>query len=285
MIRRALPVACALALMLAGGAARAQMASEGMAGMAAPAPATPETLADIRAGLASLYSELRALEAHLAPGGRSAAVVGGNSALQRLDSIEGELQRLTGKTEELEHRISRILTDGTGRVTALERRICALEPGCDPAAVSLEALSELAPALPPETAATGPQLAVDERAAFERGQALLEAGDYLSAEEVFAAHLATWPGGPLSMQAELLRGRALEAGGDMASAARAYLAAFSADKDGPHAAEALTALGQTLAALGQTTEACAALRQVDERFPDSPAAIAAAGTRAQIDCR
>lgn len=254
-----------------------------------PLMATAQTgsgLGAIRAELATLHAELRALESHLAPTNGVSQPVAGATALERLASIERELQRLTARSEELEHHIRRIVQDGTVRVVSLERQLCALEPDCDPD--QLEPLSSLGGVeLPPRRfgpVAVGPQFAVDERAAFDRARALLDAGDYLSAIEGFASHQVTWPGGPLSIEAELLRGRALEGSGDAASAARAYLSAFSADKEGPLAPEALTALGQAMAQLGQTTEACVTLAEVSTRFKNSPAAIVASAARAQLPC-
>lgn len=278
MRRAGLAVTVALATLVGGAPAYAQD----------PAPAGE--LTEIRQGLAALYAELKALESHL-DGGTSASgaqSLAGASVLERLASIERELQRLTARSEEMEFRIRRIVTDGTERVALLERRLCAQEPGCNPADLgSTPSLGGDAarPALPvPMARPSGPQLAVDERAAFDRAKALYDAGDYLSAIEGFAAHVATWPGGPLSIEAELLRGRALEGSGDLTSAARAYLTAFSARTDGPMAAESLTALGQALAAMGQTSEACVTLAEVGSRFADAPSAIVAAGARAQLDC-
>lgn len=282
-VRRPLIAAGAVLLALACGAV-ATRAQEAASGQLAPTDMRAETLADIRAGMAALFGEVHALEAHLTPSGAAGTPVAGATALQRLDAIERELQRLIAKTEELDYRIRRVVEDGTARLGAIDRRLCALEGDCSgPRGQAPLGGGEVAP-LPLVRPPSGPQLAVDERAALERGKALLSAGDFLSAAEVFAAHLATWPGGPLSTEAELLRGQALEGAGDAASAARAYLSAFSADKDGPMAAVALTGLGRSLAGLGQTREACAALTEVGNRFPSTAAAIAAAGARAQIAC-
>lgn len=249
---------------------------------------TGPELSEIRAGLVALHAELRALEAHLSPADGTPAPLAGATALERMAAIERELQRLTARSEEMDFHIRRIVEDGSAQVAALERRLCALEPNCDPAQLGETPMlgggapvpvRPLAPATP-----SGPQFAVDERAAFDRARALYDAGDDLSAIEGFAAHVATWPGGPLAIEAELLRGRALERSGDVANAARAYLAAFSADKEGPLAAEALTALGQAMARLGQSTEACVTLAEVGTRFPESAAAIVASAARAQLPC-
>lgn len=243
-------------------------------------------LGAIRTELAALYGELRALEDHLTSGEAAGTTVAGASALQRLEAIERELQRLTARSEELEFHIQRIVRDGTARVSALERRLCALEDGCDPAELEDQpVLGGIAPRpAAPLALPAGPQLAVDERAAFDRARALFDAGDYASAVDAFTAHLQTWPGGPLSSEAELLRGRSLEQTGDVKGAARAYLTAFSSDKDGPLAAESLTALGQAMAALGQTLEACVTLGEVATRFSGQPPAIVASSARAQLDC-
>ncbi len=58
-----------------------------------------QTLADIRVELGALAAEFNALKAELATTGNTASI-GGGDALQRMDSIEAELARLTSRAEE-----------------------------------------------------------------------------------------------------------------------------------------------------------------------------------------
>jgi tol-pal system protein YbgF len=248
-----------------------------------------QTLADIRQELTFLYVELQKLRQELSTTG-SANTSAGGSALQRLTSIEGELQRLTSKTEELEFRVNRVVRDGTNRVGDLEFRLCELEDGCDIAALGdtpslggVDAQSE-APAADPAPQTGGPALAIGEQADFERAQTALASSDFRSAADQFATFAETYPGGPLSVKSQLLRGQALEGLGDATGAARAYLAGFSAAPEGPDAAEALFKLGASLGTLGQTRDACITLGEVSVRFPGSPSVLEAQSVMRNLGC-
>lgn len=253
-----------------------------------------ETLADIRQELSVLFVELKKLRRELSTTGGAGQLSGGGSILDRVNAIEGEVQRLTSKTEELEFRIDRVVSDGTNRVGDLEFRLCELEPDCDIAGLEpgstlggVEPVTggggAIAPA-PDTGSGDGPQLAVGERDDFERAQAAMEAGDYAAAAEQFAAFQQAYPGGPLSGQAGLLRGEALDAAGRKSDAARAYLETFSAAPDGDEAPQALFRLGRSLGQLGQTDEACVTLGQVAARYPGAAAVAEAQAEMTRLGC-
>jgi tol-pal system protein YbgF len=147
--------------------------------------------------------------------------------------------------------------------------------------------SPIAPAAnsgtPTPTAPTA-ELAVGERADFERAQEALASGDFRSAADLFAAFNATYPGGPLGPEADLKRGQALAQLDDIRGAARAYLSAFTTDQTGPNAPEALFRLGEALGRLGQTQEACTTLQEVGVRFPQSASVAAAQEARTRLGC-
>ena len=234
-----------------------------------------QTLADIRQELNVLYVDIQRLRRELSTTGAPQGAAGG-SMLDRVDAIERALQQLTGKTEELEFRIGRIVEDGTNRIGDLEFRLVELEGG------DISQLGETTtlggdaatPAVSTQTApSTGgaqAQLAAQELADFERAQDAFDTGDYHAAVDLFAAFNAAYPGGPMAVRADLQRGQALSAIGDTREGARAYLAAFSADQTGENAPEALFRLGAALGALGSPTEACVTLGEVGVRFPGSP---------------
>ncbi|MGX0877748.1 tol-pal system protein YbgF [Roseovarius sp. MBR-154] len=239
-----------------------------------------ETLADIRQELSVLFVELKKLRRELSTTGGAGQLSSGGSILDRVNAIESEVQRLTAKTEELEFRIDRVVSDGTNRVGDLEFRLCELEPDCDISGLEPgDTLGGVAPATgsggaiaaaPDEGSDDGgPQLAVGERDDFERARAALDAGEYAAAAEQFAAFRQAYPGSPLSGRAGLLRGEALDGAGRKSDAARAYLETFSAAPGGEDAAEALFRLGRALGQLGQTEEACVTLGQVGARYPDA----------------
>ncbi|SDE48348.1 tol-pal system protein YbgF [Limimaricola pyoseonensis] len=265
--------------------------------LAAPAAGLAQgqdtTLADIRQQLSVLYGDIQKLKSELNTTGAPSAAVGGNSALERLNAIESQLQGLTSKTEELEFRINRITTDGTNRIGDLEFRLCELEEGCDISQLgdtpSLGGVDSAAavptPAPAPSAEAGGPALAIGEKADFERASEALAQGDFQGAADKFAAYLQTYPGGALSSEALYKRGQALAGLGDNAAAARAYLDSFSGDPDGKVAAQALYELGQALAALGQVPDACVTLGEVGGRFPGDPAAAQAQTAMRALNCQ
>ena len=262
-------------------------------GSAAPLPsyAQDQTLADIRQQLTQLYVQIQELKRELSTTGLVATNISGSTPLERLNAIEAELQRLTSKTEEIEHRVNRITTDGTNRIGDLEFRLCELEPGCDISALgdtpSLGGVDNAAvvPLPIPGIAPTNPSLAIGEQADFDRAQSMLDNGDYRGAADGFATFTQTYPGGPLSPRAHYLRGEAFEALGEMTNAARAYLDAFSADQVGPTAPDALFKLGWSLGAIGQTQDACITLAEVGNRFPGYAAVADAQSAMANLGCR
>lgn len=266
--------------------------------LAAPAVAQgtqEDTLADIRQELSILYVEIQRLKRQLSTTGNPDLALGGATALERLERIEQELQRLTAETEDMEMRIDRVVSDGTNKVGDLEFRLCELEADCDigelgetPTLGGEAAAPEEIPTITPLPEATGEnsaEMAMGEQADFDRAQAAYDSGDYGQAAQMFRAFTETYPGGPLNVQAHFLRGEALSATGQTAPAARAYLDAFSAAPEGPRAPDALLKLGTALGELGQVEEGCVMLLQVGARFPGSAQADAAASEAQTLGCQ
>ncbi|MCA3443627.1 MAG: tol-pal system protein YbgF [Rhodobacter sp.] len=249
-----------------------------------------QTLADLRSELAALTQEVTGLRQELVASGASQPGLGGGSALQRMDAIEAALAQLTSKTEALEFRINKVVTDGTNRIGDIEFRLTELEGG-DVAALPAtpplggEAGTAPAPALTaPVAGADVPELAVGEQADFDRAREVLGTGDFRTAADLFKTFTETYSGGPLSADAYFLLGESLGQLGETADAARAYLESFSGTPDGPRAPEALLRLGQSLGALGQVPEACVTLREVGVRFPGSAPAAQAATALQGLGC-
>ena len=279
----------ALALSFAGGLALPQgaVAQDG------------QTLADIRQEMSVLFVEVQRLRRELSTTGGPGVSIPGGSVIDRVNVMESELQRLTRKAEELEFRINAIVSDGTNRLGDLEFRLCEMEPGCDISKLAggttlgggaAPATTGTIPSLiqpPAQQGATDPttELAVGERADFERASEALATGDFRGAADLFAAFNETYPGGPLSAEADLKRGQALAQLDDMRGAARAYLSAFTSDQTGPVAPEALYRLGDALGRLGQTQEACTTLQEVGLRFPQSGSVSSAQEARARLGCQ
>lgn len=234
-----------------------------------------QTLADIRAELATLNAEFVALKQELVTTGAAASGAAGGDALQRMDALEAALVQLTSKTEAVELKLNKVASDGTNRIGDLEFRVCELTEGCDVGSLGTtaplggEAVAPVIGVTDPAPATGGGELAVSEQADFDRAKGVLASGDFRAAADQLAAFTTAYPGSPLSQEAQFQRGEALAQLGETSNAARAYLEAFSGKPDGPRAGEALLKLGQSLGTLGQTPEACVTLTEVGVRFPGS----------------
>jgi TolA-binding protein len=165
-----------------------------------------QTLADIRAELTALNAEFNALKQELVSTGAAQSGAAGGSALQRMDTMEAAIMQLTAKTEALELRLNRVVTDGTNRIGDLEFRVVELEGG-DLAAVgqtpTLGGDAAQAPAAPSAPAAGGAELAVGEQADFDRAKGVLGQGDFRAAADLFATFTTTYTGGPLTYEARI----------------------------------------------------------------------------------
>ncbi|MFD1913124.1 tol-pal system protein YbgF [Halodurantibacterium flavum] len=237
-----------------------------------------QSLADIRRELSELAGQMTSLRAELSSSGGTPGVYVSGSLLERVDTIEAELARLTSRTEELELRINRIVQDGTNRIGDLEFRLVELEGGdfgqigeTRPLGGEAPATAAPPPVISPFPTTEAPQLAANEQADFDRAREVLDQGDFRRAADLFAAFTETYTGGPLTGEAHYLRGEALQALGETSGAARAYLDSFSGSPEGQRAPDALFKLGESLGALGQQSEACVTLAEVGVRFPTSPA--------------
>ena len=251
------------------------------------AQAQDETLADIRQELSVLYVEIQKLKRELSTTGNAGALDAGGSALQRLDAIEAEVQRLTSETEQLEFRVDQVVRDGTNRIGDLEFRLVELEGGDvsklgDTPTLGGGEMPATPQAQVPQASSPETELAVSEEADFKRAEDALSAGNNAEAAQLFARFAESYPGSPLETRAQIGRGRALEGSGEISQAARSYLNAFSGAPDGSNAAEALFNLGRMLAQLNQVQEACVTLGEVPTRFPSSPYAEQA---RAEMQAR
>lgn len=263
--------------------------------MAAAPVMAQETLADVQQDLAILQVELQKLKRELSTTGGSQITVTGD-VLQRVNTIEAELTRVTAKTEELEHRVSSVAQDGANRLGDLQFRVCEMEPGCDFSALGKvpvlggEEVTSAAPAVPIAGAGSDAlpfegELAVSEEADYRTAQEALTSGDFERAADLFKTFRETYPMGPLEPAALVAEGRALEGLGDTREAARRYLDAYSGFPDAQVAPEALWRLGEKLGELGSTPEACVTLAEVGSRYAGSEFVAQAEESRAAFSCQ
>lgn len=247
-----------------------------------------QTLADIRQELSVLYVEIQRLKRELSTTGAPTTTQASGSVLERVDTIEAELQRLTRQTEQMNQRIDRVVADGTNRIGDLEFRLVELEGGDVSTLGETTTLggdtnsTPVAPVVPTQPDNT--ELAVGEKAEFDTAKAALDSGDYRKAADLLANFDASYPGSPLGPEAHLNRGKALDGLGDTREAARAYLASFTNNSSGPVAPEALYELGAALGRLGQVDQACVTLAEVGVRFPSAPAVGTARQEMTSLGC-
>jgi len=248
------------------------------------------TLADIRQQITVLEVELQALRRELSTTGTAMGETAGADAgpIPRLDAVEGALQALTARIEELEFRIGRVVEDGTNRIDDLKFRLTELEGGdigqiAPTPPLGGGALPEPVTPIPPPAE---PELAVGEQADFDAAVTLAQEGTPADALTAFDRFVDSYPRSPLSAEAHLFRGDMLVALGNPTQAGRAYLESYTlAELDDPGlAGKALLKLGRTLAELGQTREACVTLGQVPARFAGSAAAAEADTALADLAC-
>ena len=258
---------------------------------AATAQDRTQTLADIRAELTKLATDIGALKSELNASGNQGGEIAG-SVLDRVAALEAEITRLTARTEELDIRINRVVADGTTRIGDLNFRLTELEGGditklgqAPPLGGETGAQGGGAPLIIPPSTESGAELAIGEQADFDAAKAKLDAGDFEGAAEGFLVFTQTYPGSPIAADALLSRGDALYATGQTKEAARAYLDAFSAKQDGPKAPRALLKLGLTLDLIGQRPDACLMLREVGIRFPAAPEVTEAQTAMAKLACQ
>ncbi len=263
-----------------------------------PVPAVAQdraqTLADIRAELAMLAAEFNALKSELVTTGAMTSGAAGGDALTRMDAIEATMARLTARTEEVELRLNRVVSDGTNRIGDMEYRLCEVTPGCDPGNLGATPTlgGDVGGAVAPvvvnpgvSTGTGGAELAVSEQADFDRAKEVLGQGDFPGAAALFETYAQSYPGGPLVPEALFLRGEALTRLGETSAAARAYLDAYTAAPTGPFAADSVLKLGEALGALGQIEAGCQTLAAVGIEFPGSIQATQASVAMQGLGCR
>ncbi|WP_411837483.1 tol-pal system protein [Paracoccus sp. ME4] len=260
--------------------------------LALPAQAAPDaaTLADMRAEVTALRTQLQSLRAELvASGAAGFQAAGGSSAIDRMNAMEAQLMRLTNQTEQLQNRVSRIAGDSERRLADLEFRLCEAEPGCDLSALTVPQAQagvspQLAPSAPAASGGGQPASTQAEKTDFDAARAVMESGDHARAAQMFADVAETHAGGPLTAEALFLRGQALDLSGDPRAAAAAWLEGFAADPDGSRAGESLLGIARVIEGQGDATAACLYLAEVPARFPGSPQAVEAEGHITRLGC-
>lgn len=256
-----------------------------------PAVAQEPTLADLRAELNQVRGQLQSLRSELvASGAEGFQAAGGDTAIDRMNTMEQRLARLTDRTEQLGNRIDRIVADSSRRIADIEFRLCEMDETCDLSALTTPDPGRVTggptPPLPPASPQTGggKPASLGEQADFDAARQVLASGDFRRAADMFGAVAQTHAGGALTAEALFLRGAALDSAGDTRGAAAAWLEGFAADPEGPRAAESLLGIARVIEGDGDATAACLYLAEIPARFPGTAFATEAETRMSRLAC-
>lgn len=297
--------------------------SGGAACCLATLPASPvaaqETPAEAR--LRKIEAEVRALQRKVFPGGdgrffepqiapgttgpaapqaNGAAAAPSSTAvtdiLIRLDTLEGQLQRLTARSEEQSNSLAQLEARLAALETAGNAPIVAAAPAPAPAAASPLPGFQPAPAAPaarpvatapaaaaPAPAATAPAPSAARIAAvqaiakpqtadaaddeYSYGFRLWNAGFFPEARQQLTKYVEQYPNHSRISFGRNLLGRAFLDDKMPKEAAQWFLKNYQANKAGDRAPDSLLYLGASMIAMNDTKRACIALAEFAETYP------------------
>jgi TolA-binding protein len=285
-----------------------------LAGVAAPALAQS---APIEQRVDRVERELRAVQRKVFPGGAPAysepeiaapaaapppmADPGGsglNALSGRVDSLEREVEQLTGQVEQANHRLQIVSEQAAKDRAEFDGRLKTLEAAAAPPPTAAPTMADDQPmaAPPPPTrgrpgrgappkpftippsaapapaddavpapdaaAATGDPAEDAYMAAYK----LWDAKRYADAEAALKKVVAKYPRSRRASYAQNLLGRAYLDDGQPASAAEAFAANYQRDPKGERAPDSLYYLGQSLLQLKKPTDACRVYDELDSAY-------------------
>jgi len=282
---------------------------------AAAAPAASQT-ADTRAlfdRIDRLQNELTTLQRYVYRGERPPAAASMPATTQpsskvaaRLQTgitqLEAEIQRLTGRDEEMAHRLGqlekrlkKLSTDLEFRLGRLERiapAIAAATPAQGAGMAAPKGTSSVRPVLSdipgaelgvkplgavratatPPTAPPEPKLTPQQQ--YDRAHTLIiQARDYAQAERVLRKFIDKNPKHKLLPNAHYWLGRTYFVRNDFEQAAFAFAEGFQRFPKSKKAPANLLNLGMSLARLGKTREACTTYSRLLKNYPDARGAV------------
>jgi len=226
-----------------------------------------------------------------------------SDVLIRLDTLEGQVARLTASSEEnaahlrdLESRIASLQPGGAAPVAVSPPTGIITPPGQStgnqvrtqaPAqAVAAQQPAAPAPAGAPSAERVAAVQAITKPATSDPGDdeytygfRLWEARFYPEARQQLAMYLERYPNHSRVSFGRNLLGRAFLDDGDPRSAATHFLANYQADKQGARAGDSLLYLADAMIALNDTNRACIALATFGDEYP----ALASGRLKEQYD--
>ncbi|MHA1114292.1 MAG: tol-pal system protein YbgF, partial [Alphaproteobacteria bacterium] len=210
----------------------------------------------------------------------------------RLGEIETQLRELTGKFEEVGHRMGRLdgrldklVADVDVRMRALEDRLAA---GGAPETASTSRAGEgeasqtaAASPLPEGTPEEQYRYAVSRLVGADRD------ADYAEAERALAAFIDAHPGHELESNVRYWLGESHYVRRDYNRAAVVFAEAYKAVPKGRKAQDSLLKLGMSLGQIGKSADACNTFAELVSRFPLARPEIvtALARERKRYGCR
>ena len=223
-----------------------------------------------------------------APMAASDSSVGGLQV--RLNDVEQQLRDLTGRVEELGHKLDQATQDLQSYKEANDLRFQELQGGA-PAAGAAGAPAAGAAAKPSVTFDGGNTAAKPAQAAeaaplvtlpagtpqvqYDFAIDLLKRGQFPEARDAFKQFLQEHPKDTLAGNAQYWLGETYYVQGQYKDAADSFLKGYTTYSKSSKAPDSLLKLGMTLGALNQKDAACATFGQLKEQFPQaSPAVVA-----------
>jgi len=299
--RRLLPVFAAAALLLAGGAARAQDASPtdmpaGGGDRAAPAERAADEPPKARLErFERQLRELREIVLQARATGKPVEVREAGpdpdvAALQaKFDDLDQSLRAITGQFETQSHDVDLLKKDDA----AARAEAAALADRVD----KLEKLvtNITAPPPPPPTAegsapgAGPPGPAPDAggpKAAYARARQLMLDGDYDASAAAFQAFIDQYGDTASAPAARYWLGQVKYTQKDYAGAAKAFIGAIRGWPQASWAPDAVVKLSMSLVELNKPKDACATLGELERHYPKASAIAksGAAAVRAKASC-
>lgn len=203
----------------------------------------------------------------------------------RLTEIEEQMRGLTGRIEELSHRVDQTSQDLQTYKQATDLRFQDMQSGAAPSGAAPGAPASIAPAQPGPAApadtgkpAAAPTVALPAGTAqvqYDFAIDLLKRGRFPQARDAFTQFLQQHPKDPLAGNAQYWLGETYYVQGQYKDAADSFLKGYTTYSKSSKAPDSLLKLGMTLSALGQKDAACATFGQLKEQFPQaSPAVVA-----------
>lgn len=190
----------------------------------------------------------------------------------RMTELEDELGSLTGRIEELGHRVNQINTRLDKLVADLDTRFQQLDGKLSPAGAKPEGGQQQA-ALPTGSPQQLYNHAISILMRADKDQA------YSEAERALATFIAAYPSDPNQSNARFFLGETHYVRRDYAQAAVAYAEGYRAYPNGSKAADSLLKLGMSLGQLGKTGEACQSFAELQTKFKNPGASIQQSLTR------